>query len=73
MTDIASLIPQRSPIMMVDDYVIEDELNCRSELAVEADNMFLDEAGRLSVEGERHSIMNAALFAYLIFFISTPD
>lgn len=59
-TDIASLIPQRSPIMMVDDYVIEDELNCRSELAVEADNMFLDEAGRLSVEGVLEHIAQTA-------------
>lgn len=59
-TDIASLIPQRSPIQMVDGYLFEDELNCRSELTLAEDNMFLDEAGCLSVEGVLEHIAQTA-------------
>jgi len=36
---------------MVDGYFYEDELHCQSELTVVADNMFLDESGRMAKEG----------------------
>ncbi|MBR5921767.1 MAG: hydroxymyristoyl-ACP dehydratase [Bacteroidales bacterium] len=50
-TDITSLIPQRPPILMVDGYFFEDDLHCRSELTVAADNMFLGEGGCVAEEG----------------------
>jgi len=66
-TDIASLIPQRSPIQMVDRYIFEDELNCRSELTINKDNLFLDESGYMSVEGvlEHIAQTSAAHIGYL--------
>lgn len=66
-TDIASLIPQRSPIQMVDRYIFEDELNCRSELTINEDNLFLDELGYMSVEGvlEHIAQTSAAHIGYL--------
>lgn len=50
-TDIPSLIPQRPPILMVDGYFFEDELHCKSELTVAADNMFLGEGNCMAEEG----------------------
>ena len=50
-TDITSLIPQRPPILMVDGYFFEDDLHCRSELTVAADNMFLGKGGCVAEEG----------------------
>lgn len=66
-TDIASLIPQRSPIQMVDRYIFEDELNCRSELTINEDNLFLDESGYMSEEGvlEHIAQTSAAHIGYL--------
>ena len=66
-TDIPSLIPQRPPILMVDGYFYEDELHCRSELTVVADNMFLDENGCMAEEGllEHVAQTSAAHIGYL--------
>ena len=52
---------------MVDRYIFEDELNCRSELTIAEDNMFLDESGRMSVEGvlEHIAQTSAAHIGYL--------
>ena len=50
-TDIASLIPQRSPIMMVSEYGYEDGEIGWSKLNIASDNIFLDADGRMIAEG----------------------
>jgi predicted hotdog family 3-hydroxylacyl-ACP dehydratase len=59
-SDIQSLIPQRPPILMVDSYGYEDELNCHSSKAIPTGNMFLDETGRISAEGILEHIAQTA-------------
>lgn len=59
-TDILSLIPQRPPILMVDSYLFEDALNCRSELTIVEDNLFLDESGCMAAEGVLEHIAQTA-------------
>ena len=58
--DILSLIPQRPPILMVDCYGYEDELNCHSSKTITKDNLFLDETGHLGVEGILEHIAQTA-------------
>ena len=50
-TDIQSLIPQRPPILMLDSFFFDDEDNCRSELTLRPDNMFVGDNGRIAAEG----------------------
>ncbi len=59
-TDIASLIPQRPPIMMVDEYGFEDDENCWSLLNINSDNIFLDTNGNIIVEGLLEHIAQTA-------------
>ena len=59
-TEIASLIPQRQPIMMVDEYGYEDDDNCWSLLNINSDNIFLDANGRIIVEGVLEHIAQTA-------------
>ena len=59
-TDIASLIPQRQPIMMVNEYGYEDDDNCWSLLNINSDNIFLDTNGRIIVEGVLEHIAQTA-------------
>lgn len=59
-TEIASLIPQRQPIMMVNEYGYEDDDNCWSLLNINSDNIFLDASGRIIVEGVLEHIAQTA-------------
>ena len=58
--DIASLIPQRAPIMMVESFTYEDAQQCRSALAIASDNIFVDETGRMAEEGILEHIAQTA-------------
>lgn len=58
--DIKSLIPQRPPIMMVDEYTFEDAQNCSSRLTIAADNIFLDENHIMIAEGVLEHIAQSA-------------
>ena len=64
MLNIKQLIPQRSPIMMVDELlcVNGDEAQCR--LAVREDNFFLEEDGLIAEVGIiEHIAQSASAFA----------
>lgn len=61
---IEELIPQRSPIMMVDELlkVVGDECTCR--LTVREDNFFLEEDGQMAEPGViEHIAQSASAFA----------
>jgi predicted hotdog family 3-hydroxylacyl-ACP dehydratase len=61
---IEKLIPQRSPIMMVDELlrVVDDECVC--QLEVRADNYFLEEDGQMAEPGViEHIAQSASAFA----------
>ena len=61
---IEELIPQRSPIMMVDELlkVVGDECTCR--LKVREDNFFLEEDGQMAEPGViEHIAQSASAFA----------
>ncbi len=58
--DIASLIPQRPPIMMVESFTYEDAQHCHSELTIGEDNIFVDPNGRLAEEGILEHIAQTA-------------
>ena len=59
-SNIQSLIPQRPPILMVDHYLFEDELNCQSSISIAKNNLFLDSHGRLEMEGVLEHIAQTA-------------
>ena len=59
-TDIASLIPQRPPIMMVSVYGYEDSDNGWSKLNIAEDNIFLDNEGHIRAEGLLEHIAQTA-------------
>lgn len=59
-TDIASLIPQRPPIMMVSEYGYEDSDNGWSKLNIAEDNIFLDNEGHIRAEGLLEHIAQTA-------------
>lgn len=60
MRDIQSLIPQRPPILMVEEYMFDDENSCRSSLTIAEDNLFLDENRHMSSEGILEHIAQTA-------------
>lgn len=45
---------------MVDRYRFEDESNCQSTLTIAEDNLFLDETGRMAMEGVLEHIAQTA-------------
>lgn len=59
-TDIASLIPQRPPIVMVSEYGYEDSDTGWSKLHIKSDNIFLDADGRMTAEGVIEHIAQTA-------------
>ncbi|MBP5724076.1 MAG: hydroxymyristoyl-ACP dehydratase [Bacteroidales bacterium] len=60
MRDIQSLIPQRPPILMVEEYVFDDENTCHSLLTIAEDNLFLDENHHMASEGILEHIAQTA-------------
>lgn len=63
-SNIEELIPQRSPIMMVDELleVVGDESTCR--LCVREDNFFMEEDGQMAEPGViEHIAQSASAFA----------
>jgi predicted hotdog family 3-hydroxylacyl-ACP dehydratase len=48
--DIKNLIPQREPMIMIDNLLSADELTCRSQFFVRNDSLFI-ENGRLTESG----------------------
>lgn len=59
-TDIASLIPQRDPIMMLDSFACIDERNCSSSLEIREGNIFVNERGVLAQEGILEHVAQSA-------------
>lgn len=59
-TDIASLIPQRFPIMMVSEYGYEDGDKGWSKLHIANDNIFLGTDGHMMAEGLLEHIAQTA-------------
>ena len=58
--DIESLIPQRPPIVMVDEFMNKDETSCHSTLTISSDNIFLDERNHMIAEGILEHIAQTA-------------
>ncbi len=62
--DIKRLIPQRSPILMVDQVDDVREQTAQTSLAIRPDNYFIDEDGKLSEPGLiEHIAQSASAFA----------
>lgn len=58
-TDIASLIPQRTPIMMLDSFCCIDDKSCSSSLTLQ-ENIFMKEDGTIAQEGLLEHIAQSA-------------
>ena len=64
MTDIKNLIPQRSPIMMVDELLEAHEDVARCSLTIREDNFFLEPDGAIAEPGViEHIAQSASAFA----------
>lgn len=59
-TDIKQLIPQRFPVLMVDELVAADETSATTTLTIRADNYFLDDSGQLDETGLIEHIAQSA-------------
>jgi len=64
MTDIKNLIPQRSPIMMVDELLEAKDDVARCSLTIREDNFFLEPDGAIAEPGViEHIAQSASAFA----------
>ena len=64
MTDIKNLIPQRSPIMMVDELLEAHDDVARCSLTIREDNFFLESDGAIAEPGViEHIAQSASAFA----------
>ena len=64
MTDIKNLIPQRSPIMMVDELLEAHDAVARCCLTIREDNFFLEPDGAIAEPGViEHIAQSASAFA----------
>ena len=64
MTDIKNLIPQRSPIMMVDELLEAHDDIARTSLNIRDDNFFLESDGAIAEPGViEHIAQSASAFA----------
>jgi predicted hotdog family 3-hydroxylacyl-ACP dehydratase len=64
MTDIKNLIPQRSPIMMVDELLEAHDDVARCSLTIREDNFFLESDGAMAEPGViEHIAQSASAFA----------
>ena len=64
MTDIKNLIPQRSPIMMVDELLEAYDDVARCSLTIREDNFFLESDGAIAEPGViEHIAQSASAFA----------
>ena len=62
--DIKDLLPQRTPILMVDELLDVNGEEARTSFAVRPGNFFLDEEGRLEASGLiEHIAQSASAFA----------
>lgn len=62
--DIKDLLPQRAPILMVDELLDVNGEEARTSFAVRPGNFFLDEEGRLEASGLiEHIAQSASAFA----------
>lgn len=61
--NIESFIPQRPPIVMVEEFEYKDETSCHSALKISYDNIFLDERNHMIAEGIlEHIAQTAAVY-----------